>query len=514
MAIEVYNTLSRRKEVFVPRDPGRVSIYVCGLTPYDRCHLGHLRPAVVWQAIRNYLEHRGFRVQLVQNFTDIDDRIIAKALDSGRSAEEIARAYSEDYLQALERLGIQLADLYPRVTRHIPQIVEMVTRLVEKGYAYVVDGDVYFDVSTFPPYGKLSRQRREQLEAGARIEVDERKRHAADFALWKAARPGEPSWPSPWGPGRPGWHIECSAMSLHYLGFGFDFHGGGVDLVFPHHENELAQSEAYVGQEGFVRYWVHTGLVNVQAVKMSKSLGNFTAAAALLERYEPELLKFYLLSTHYRSPIEFSETAIDEARPGWLRLQQAYERLGSYRGRLAGARRVPVLRWLEDALPAGWSPADEVEGRAWEAVRRAPGELEAAMDDDFNTSRALAVLFDLVRDVNPLLERWGASAPPGPGAVLAAAAGIMHRFGREILGVVSLPEKAEAVFDRRSSEASLVDGLIELILREREEARRRKEYAHADSIRSALARMGVTVEDTPAGPRWKWSPAPAEVDSR
>ncbi|HEY8486213.1 MAG TPA: cysteine--tRNA ligase [Limnochordales bacterium] len=508
MAIEVYNTLNRRKEVFVSRDPGRVSIYVCGLTPYDHCHLGHLRPAVVWQAIRNYLEYRGLRVQLVQNFTDIDDRIIAKARDSGRSVEEIARTYSEEYLQALERLGVQLADLYPRVTRHIPQIVEMVARLVEKGKAYVVDGDVYFDVTAFAPYGKLSRQRREQLEAGARIEVDERKRHAADFALWKAARPDEPSWPSPWGRGRPGWHIECSAMSLHYLGFGFDFHGGGVDLVFPHHENELAQSEAYAGQEGFVRYWVHTGLVNVQAVKMSKSLGNFTAANALLDRYEPELLKFYLLSTHYRSPIEFHATAVDEARPGWERLRQAYHRLSPYLHWLGGARRVPVLRWLEDALPLGWQPSDELEGRAWQAVRSAPSQVEAAMDDDFNTSRALAVLFDLVREVNPLLERWGSSAPAPAGALLAAAAGLVALFGQEILGVVSPPTRAAVEVSAGPEPAAVVDGLVELVLKEREAARRRKEYQHADELRNSLGALGIAVEDTATGPRWRWSPAP------
>jgi len=513
VAIEVYNTLTRRKEVFVPRDPGRVSIYVCGLTPYDRCHLGHLRPAVVWQAIRNYLEYRGFRVELVQNFTDIDDRIIARAHETGRSAQEIARTYSEDYLQALERMGLQLADRYPRVTRHIPQILEMVERLVQRGHAYAVEGNVYFDVSTFPSYGKLSRQRREQLEAGVRVELDERKRHPADFALWKAARPGEPSWPSPWGPGRPGWHIECSAMSLHYLGFGFDFHGGGVDLVFPHHENELAQSEAYAGQEGFVRYWVHTGLVNVQAVKMSKSLGNFTAASALLERYPPALLKFYLLSTHYRSPIEFGETAVDEARPGWLRLQQAYQRLQPYLARRAGCHRVPVGQWLQDRLPEGWQPTDEVESRAWEAVRRAPGELEGAMDDDFNTGRALAVLFELVRDVNPLLERWGASAPPEAAAILAAAAALVQQFAGEILGVLE-PVQPSAAREAGAQDSSLVDGLIELILKEREAARRRREYDHADGIRDALARMGVAVEDTPSGPRWKWAAAGPEMDGR
>ncbi|NLG68293.1 MAG: cysteine--tRNA ligase, partial [Firmicutes bacterium] len=322
--MQVYNTLTRRTETFTPREPGRVSIYVCGLTPYDHAHLGHLRPAVVWQAIRNYLEYKGFQVTLVQNFTDIDDKIIDRARALGVPAETVALTYIRDYLEAMDRLGLRYADHYPRVTRHIPEVVEMVSRLVERGHAYEVEGSVYFDTTTFPSYGKLSGQRREALEAGARIEPDERKRHPADFALWKAAKPGEPAWSSPWGPGRPGWHIECSAMSLHYLGFGFDLHGGGADLIFPHHENEVAQSEAYAGQEGFVRFWLHNGLVNVKATKMSKSLGNFTTAREILRRHPPGLVKYYLLSTHYRSPIEFADTSLDEARPGWERLEGAH----------------------------------------------------------------------------------------------------------------------------------------------------------------------------------------------
>lgn len=508
MAIQVYNTLTRRKEPFVPRDPGRVSIYVCGLTPYDFAHVGHLRPAVVWQAIRNYLEYRGLRVTLVQNFTDIDDKIIQKASATGTTPEAVARTFSRDYLEALERLRLPLAEHFPRVTRHIPVVVEMVRRLVERGHAYVAeDGSVYFDVASFPSYGKLSGQRAQELAAGARVEVDERKRHPADFALWKAARPGEPWWPSPWGPGRPGWHIECSAMSLHYLGFGFDFHGGGTDLVFPHHENELAQSEAYEGREGFVRCWVHTGLVNVRAVKMSKSLGNFTAARALLERYSPELLKFYLLSTHHRSPIEFSEQGIEEARAGWQRLQTVYARLAAYAPRLAGVRRVWPERWLEDELPAGWAPGDEVESRAVEAVRKTRGRFEEAMDDDFNTPRALAGLFDLVRDVNPLLEQWGSGAPDSPGAVLAAAYGLLRTFGEELLQVLA-PAPGERVDAMGLQQAvpgrsRMVDELVGLVLEEREKARRRRDFQQADSLRASLARLGVVVEDTPSGPRWR-----------
>ncbi|MBE3599052.1 MAG: cysteine--tRNA ligase [Limnochordaceae bacterium] len=508
--MRVYNTLTRRQEEFVPREPGRVSIYVCGLTPYDHAHLGHLRPAVVWQTIRNYLEYKGFQVTLVQNFTDIDDKIIDRAHQTGMSAEQLARTFIQDYLNALDRMGLQFADRYPRVTRHISRVIAMVEELVRKGHAYVVDGNVYFDVTTFAPYGKLSGQRAEELEAGARVEVDERKRHAGDFALWKAAKPGEPSWDSPWGPGRPGWHIECSAMSLDYLGFGFDFHGGGSDLIFPHHENEIAQSEAYEGREGFVRYWLHNGLINVRAEKMSKSLGNFTTAREILSRYPGTLVKFYLLSTHYRSPLEFTPSSLDEVRPGWQRLNQAFQRLSAFAPCLVGLGRQPAERWLEDALPVGWQGEDEAERRALAAVHSVRDAFEEAMDDDFNTARALGVVFEFVRDVNPLLERI---PPPGEcdaGApsqlVLAAAYALMRSFAMGILGVIAAG--AETAAGRQAGPAAagreqLVDALVQLILDLRQKARGERRYAEADEMRRALEQLGFVVEDTPSGVRWR-----------
>ncbi|MEW6049187.1 MAG: cysteine--tRNA ligase [Bacillota bacterium] len=517
MGISVYNTLVRKAVPFTPREPGKVSIYVCGLTPYSYAHLGHLRPAVVWQAIRNYLEYRGFQVTLVQNFTDIDDKIIERASASGLPAEQIARTFIGDYLRAVDRLELRFADAYPRVTRHIPQVLEMVQRLVERGHAYAADGSVYFDVTTFPPYGKLSGQRQDALEAGARIEPDERKRHPADFALWKAAKPGEPSWPSPWGPGRPGWHIECSAMSLHYLGFGFDFHGGGTDLIFPHHENEVAQSEAYEGRDGFVRYWLHNGLVNVRAEKMSKSLGNFTTAREILDRYPGTLVKFYLLSTHYRSPLEFTPTSLDEARPGWDRLNEAYRRLAAFEPLLVGLGRQRPERWLEEALPAAWRPADETEGRALEAVRALRPAFEAAMDDDFNTARAIGALFELVRETNPLAERVGSAAgidtasPAPAGLVLGAAYALLRRFARELLGIVDPAGAAEALGtapDR--GEQRLLESLVSLVLELRQKARSERRFEEADELRRRLGEMGLTVEDTPAGPRWKMQPSVRE----
>ncbi|HEY8425431.1 MAG TPA: cysteine--tRNA ligase [Limnochordales bacterium] len=511
MAIQVYNTLTRRTEALTPREPGRVSIYVCGLTPYDHAHLGHLRPAVVWQAIRNYLEYKGFQVTLVQNFTDIDDKIIDRARALGVSAETIALTYIRDYLEAMDRLGLRYADHYPRVTRHIPQVVEMVQRLVERGHAYEVDGSVYFDTTTFPSYGKLSGQRREALEAGARIDPDERKRHPADFALWKAAKPGEPAWSSPWGPGRPGWHIECSAMSLHYLGFGFDLHGGGADLIFPHHENEVAQSEAYAGQEGFVRFWLHNGLINVKATKMSKSLGNFTTAREILRRHPPGLVKYYLLSTHYRSPIEFTDSSIDEARPGWERLDGAYRRLAGFERLLVGLGRQRPEWWLEQqAPPGGWDEGrDEVERRALAAVRTVRAAFEAAMDDDFNTPRALGALFDLVRETNPLAERMGSPeavdpASPAPAhLLLGAAAALLRRLAGEVLGVVESPAGTAGSQAAAEGRERLVESLVSLVLEIRQRARAARRFDEADELRDRLAAMGVVVEDTPAGPRWR-----------
>jgi serine O-acetyltransferase len=310
-AIKLYNTMSGRKEDFIPLHPKKVNMYVCGITAYDVCHLGHARSAIVFDIIKRYLRFRGFDVTHVRNITDIDDKIIARAAQEGISTEEVAKKYTEEYYDDMELLGVSRADLEPNATDHIPEMVETIQGLIDKGYAYPVDGDVYFEVKKFSEYGKLSKKNVDDLMAGARVDVDERKKSPLDFALWKASKEGEPWWESPWGKGRPGWHIECTAMSSKYLGESFDIHGGGADLIFPHHENEMAQSEAFTG-EPFVKYWMHNGFITVDKEKMSKSLGNFFTIKEILNRYEPEVVRYFLLTTHYRSPIEFSDAQLNE----------------------------------------------------------------------------------------------------------------------------------------------------------------------------------------------------------
>ena len=499
--IRVYNTLTRRKDEFEPAEPGHVRIYACGVTPYAEAHIGHARPALFWSVIRKYLQWRGFRVTLVQNFTDVDDKIIQRARERGEEPLKLAAHYAAQYLAAMGRLGIEPADHYPRVSEHMPEIIEMIATLERKGFAYAADGDVFFDVTRFPDYGKLSGQRLEELLAGTRFETDERKRNPMDFALWKAAKPGEPAWESPWGPGRPGWHIECSAMSLAYLGNGFDFHGGGMDLVFPHHENEIAQSEAYTGEPPFVRFWVHNGLVNMGAEKMSKSLGNVVGIEDLLERYPAALIRFLLLNTHYRSPVEFSEQALSEARRGWQRLSGAVAELSTFlaaQGMTGAAAqgsstRVEVTRLSAEELDA--------DGRRYlQAVREAPARFDAAMADDFNTPVAIAGLFDLARETNGFrqhLMRRGAVRPEEL-ALLLEAKGLFERFGGWLLGIVD-----EAAAATPGVSAGLLEGVLELLLEVRQQARARKDWATADQIRDRLRQLGVIVEDTPAGSRWK-----------
>lgn len=529
MSIQVYNTLTRKKEPFRPRDEGRVSIYVCGITPYDESHLGHAVPTVIWDAIRRFLEYRGYQVRLIQNFTDVDDKIIARARETGQDPLRLSRHYSEEYLQSMDALKVKRADVYPRVSEEIDTIIEMVRTLVDKGHAYVVDGDVYFDVTSFPDYGKLSQQKLDEIEAGTRFEVDERKRNAMDFALWKKAKEGEPAWDSPWGKGRPGWHIECSAMSLKYLGNHFDFHGGGVDLIFPHHENEIAQSEAYTGAAPFVRYWCHNGLLQIKNEKMSKSLGNFTPIREVLKRYPAEAIRFYVLSTHYRSPLEYSEEKLEQARRGWERLHTA---VGNLRHRI-------------DSLAAGVRPAEElvrtrpgeeqaadgpngVEGAAglkeeWtgtrsrgeqadapknsppvvvdlqQAVSTTRAKFIAAMEDDFNTALAIAALFELVRVVNSFereLVQMSEEERRQSLPVLQEAYSLFMELGKDVLGIIG----EETAGD---TSRELVEKLLDLLVDVRQAARNRKDWETADKIRDELARLGITLEDSPLGTRWR-----------
>jgi len=324
MAIRIFNSLNRRKEDFAPLHPGEVRMYVCGVTVYDLCHIGHARSAIVFDVIRRYLRFRGYRVTFIKNYTDVDDKIIRKANEEGVTATAVSERYIAAYQADMASIGVQPADVEPRATEHIPQMIALIERLLKRGMAYVLDGDVYFEVRRFPSYGKLSGKNLDELESGARVDVDERKRDPLDFALWKASKPGEPSWPSPWGPGRPGWHIECSAMSMQYLGETFDLHGGGEDLIFPHHENEIAQSEGATGTP-FVRCWAHNGFVNLGSEKMSKSLGNTLLIRDMVRRHDPEALRLYFLGTHYRHPLEFADERIGEAARALGRLRALVE---------------------------------------------------------------------------------------------------------------------------------------------------------------------------------------------
>ena len=412
--IRVYNTMTRQKEEFVPRNDNRVGIYVCGVTPYSHTHLGHARPNVIWDVIKKFLRSQGYETFHVQNFTDVDDKIIARANEEGIPALELSRRFIQEYLDSMDALGVERADLYPKVSEHISDIIAMVEQLIANGHAYEVDGNVFFSVSSFPEYGKLSNQKRDELLEGTRFEVDPSKRDAADFALWKKAKPGEPAWDSPWGPGRPGWHIECSAMSHKYLGCEFDFHGGGSDLVFPHHENEIAQSEAATGETS-ARYWVHNGMLNLQDTKMSKSLGNFVTVQDLTKRYPKELIRFYLLSTHYRSELEYYEGKLDEMARGWNRLNEAVVNLQS----LIGAPSVTCEVSAED---------EKVLGR----INEIEESIVEALADDFNTAQAIGHLFDLTREINS----YSSGSEKISRLVLERAMTVFQEYGINVLGIV------------------------------------------------------------------------------
>ncbi|MCL6479185.1 MAG: cysteine--tRNA ligase [Peptococcaceae bacterium] len=481
--MQIYNTLTRRKEKFVPREPGKISMYVCGPTTYNFIHLGNARPLVVFDTVRRYFLYKGYSVHYVQNFTDIDDKIINRAREEGEDPILLARKYVAEYYRDADALNVQRADVHPRVSEHLPEITDMIGRLIRRGHAYVVEGDVYFDISSFPGYGKLSGRSLEEMQAGARVEVDPRKRHPMDFALWKASKPGEPAWDSPWGPGRPGWHIECSAMSIKYLGSNFDIHGGGYDLIFPHHENEIAQSEAAAGQP-FARYWMHNGFITVNREKMSKSLGNFFLVREILAKFPPETVRFFLLSTHYRSPLDFDDEKLAAAGRGLERIKTCF-------------------RLLEEAVGGASRESRNSEDEALLGVldqRRR--EFESAMDDDFNTALSTAALFDAVGDINSYLHRNCAGDGVNT-AVLSRARALLADFN-SVLGLFKSDPSGKIILDREAEgEGRLVADLIDLIIKVRQEARSRKDWATADSIRNGLKEIGIILEDTPQGVRWK-----------
>lgn len=484
--LRIYNTLTGKKEEFVPIKPGEVGMYVCGVTVYDYCHLGHARVSVVFDVIRRYLKSKGLKVKYIRNFTDIDDKIINKAKEEGTTIEDVARRFTEEYYVDMDRLGVERADFEPKATDHIEEMIEMITGLIEKGYAYEVGGDVFFDVSKFEEYGRLSKRNLDEMMAGARVEINEKKKNPLDFVLWKSSKEGEPSWPSPWGPGRPGWHIECSAMSMKYLTETFDIHAGGKDLIFPHHENEIAQSEAYTGKP-FVRIWMHNGFVNINQEKMSKSLGNFFTIREILNIYDPEVVRFFLLSTHYRSPIDFSDRNLEEAKEALDRFYNMLERLNLF---LSGSA---VAKEEEPGSEAIW---------LMDEISLFKKRFEEAMDDDFNTAQAIGHIFELTRNINKFFDREEFNKDSIK--VLRLAKDTIKEKGRILNLFQREPEewfrvaKAELpVFKLLSKEE------INRRIEERKDARANKDWERADRIRKELEEYGILLEDRPDGTVWR-----------
>ena len=465
MALAVYNDLTRTKEPFVPLEEGKVSFYVCGPTVYNYFHIGNARPFVIFDVFRRYLESLGYKVTFVQNFTDVDDKMINRANEEGVTVAELAERFIAEYYKDADALGIKRATVNPRATHEMDAIIGIISKLIEKGHAYEVDGDVYFNVASFPEYGKLSKQSIDELQAGARIDVDERKKSPLDFALWKAAKPGEPHWTSPWGEGRPGWHIECSAMSNKYLGKTIDFHGGGSDLIFPHHENEIAQSEC-ANDAQFVRYWVHNAYLLIDKEKMSKSLGNFLTVHDARQKINPLVLRFFLMSVHYRSPLNFSAEGLEQAKAALGRLHNCYEDLVfALNNRGKGEKDEPLRV----------------------AMKEAEEGYTAAMDDDFNTAGAIGNIFDMVHAVNVHIAEHKDIDAEG----LTEA--------REFF------EKTDTVLGYLPPKKNAGDAEIDALVAERAAARKAKNFKRSDEIRDQLAAMGIVIEDTPQGPRWKRS---------
>ena len=456
--LKIYNDLSRSKETFEPLQPGKVNLYVCGMTVYDLCHLGHARVMVVFDVVYRYLKAVGYDVTYIRNITDIDDKIINRANENGEPFHELTERFIQAMHEDSDALGIIPPDAEPKATDHIAEIISMCEKLIEKGHAYVADnGDVYYDVYSFPTYGKLSGKSLDDLQAGARVEPGDVKRNPLDFALWKSAKPDEPSWQSPWGDGRPGWHIECSAMSTKALGDTFDIHGGGADLTFPHHENEIAQSEGATGHP-FVKYWMHNGFVRINDEKMSKSLGNFFTVREILERYQAEEVRYFILTSQYRSPLNYSDEHLDNARNALTRFYTA-------------------LRGLPEATPTADSQFEK--------------DFHAAMQDDFNTPEALATLFELVREINRVRAEDETAA--------AALAALLRQLG-DLIGI--LQSDAESYLRGGASEND-GDAEVDALVAQRNEAKANKEWSTADEIRNKLQEMGIVLEDGPSGTTWR-----------
>ncbi|MGN8647855.1 cysteine--tRNA ligase [Gracilibacillus sp. HCP3S3_G5_1] len=464
MTIRIYNTLTRKKELFKSIEANRVKMYVCGPTVYNYIHIGNARPAIVFDTVRRYFEYKGYQVDYVLNFTDVDDKLIKAANELGEEVPTIAERFIKAYKEDVGVLGVKEAVHHPRVTETMDDIIKFISTLIDKGHAYEADGDVYFKTRSFDEYGKLSHQSIDELRSGARIQVGEKKQDPLDFALWKQAKGGEISWDSPWGKGRPGWHIECSAMAKKYLGDTIDIHAGGQDLTFPHHENEIAQSEACNGTS-FANYWMHNGYINIDNEKMSKSLGNFVLAHDLIQKHDPKVLRFFMLSVHYRNPINFSDTLLESAKNSYDRIENA-------------------LTNLEHRKESSVNLADDNENWLIK-IEELKQQFEKEMDDDFNTANAIAVIFDLVKEANVYLQSDHTHVE-----VLDAFIATLTTW----LNVLGIPE---------TDEDELLDEEIEALIEKRIEARKNKDFQMADKIRDDLKERNIILEDTPQGTRWK-----------
>ncbi len=469
MSLVLFNDLTRKKEPFNPIKPGHVSFYSCGPTVYDYFHVGNARPFIVFDVLRRWLEHEGYHVTFVQNFTDIDDKMIHRAHKENITVQELAERFITEYQKDADALGIRRPDVAPRATEHMPEIIRTVEKIIANGHAYVSEGDVYFDIKSWPKYGSLCKQNLEDMEAGARVDPTEKKRDPLDFALWKAEKPGEPSWDSPWGKGRPGWHIECSAMSSKYLGDNIDIHSGGVDLMFPHHENEAAQSEAASGSgKPFVNYWLHNGFLLIDNEKMSKSLGNFLTARAAIEKYPPLALRFFMLSAHYRSPLNFTPESLEQAAAGVSRLRNCRS----------------DLDFAAKTRKDNNSTFDVKEYQA--QLQELDKKFTEAMNDDFNTAAAMGILFDVVYLINTTLKENESL----PEEFFTLSKNALKDYD-DILGVIG------------DDEAENENAEIEKLIQERTEARKAKDFARSDAIRDELKARGIVLEDTPQGTKWK-----------
>ncbi|NOX34866.1 MAG: cysteine--tRNA ligase [Deltaproteobacteria bacterium] len=476
MGLKVYNTLHGRKEKFVPLNEGKVKMYVCGPTVYDTSHIGHARSVVVFDTIFRWLENLHYEVRYVRNFTDVDDKIIKKSNETGVDCKTITEKYIDEFHDEMDALNVLRPSVEPKATEHIRHIIDFIQMLIDKGKAYhVKGGDVYFSLDSFKDYGKLSGRNPDDMRAGARIAVDEKKKNPLDFTLWKPAKPGEPSWESPWGKGRPGWHIECSAMSYEYLGESFDIHGGGKDLIFPHHENEIAQSEAVFGRQ-FVKYWIHNGFVDINNEKMSKSLGNFTMIKEVLENYSPEVIRMFLLSKHYRSPIDYSEDSMKEISMGLDRIYAFIERLENAGAKIDGSKK----------------------GELW-------GDFSHAMNDDFNSAKALASVFEAVKKGNRLLDDANGLKDGDTQQILNLFYNDIKAVSN-ILGVFLLDPQFyfKAKKDKGMADKAIDPAEIQDLIRQRADARKNKDFSRADEIRDHLQNLNIVLEDGPEGTTWRF----------